>query len=76
MLGRAVADQLASALSGTFSPARKDRDGRHPEDDAGEMTGRLLRSAGITVTGVTVTELGPGVTAMRIELGTPGGTGR
>ena len=33
------------------------------------MTGRLLRSAGITVTGVTVTELGSGVTAMRIELG-------
>jgi hypothetical protein len=38
----------------------EDRDGEHPEDDAGEMTGRLLRSAGITVTGVTVTELGPG----------------
>ena len=52
----------------------EDRDGEHPEDDAGEMTGRLLRSAGITVTGLTVTELGPGVTAMRIELGTPGGT--
>jgi RNA polymerase sigma-70 factor (ECF subfamily) len=52
----------------------EDRDGEHPEDDAGEMTGRLLRSAGITVTAVTVTDLGPGVTATRTELGTPGGT--
>ena len=52
----------------------EDRGGEHPEDDAGEMTGQLLRAAGITVTAVTVTELGPGVTAMRIELGTPSGT--
>jgi len=52
----------------------EDRDGEHPDDDAGEMTGLLLRAAGITVTAVTVTELGPGVTATRIELGTPGGT--
>lgn len=50
------------------------RPGEHPEDDAGEMTGQLLRAAGITVTAVTVIELGPGVTATRIELGTFGGT--
>jgi Domain of unknown function (DUF151) len=37
------------------------------------MTGQLLPAAGITVTAVTVTDLGPGVTAARIELAVPGG---
>jgi RNA polymerase sigma factor (sigma-70 family) len=50
------------------------RDAEHPEDDAGEMTGRLLRAAGITVTAVTVTDLGPGVTATRVDMAVPGGT--
>jgi hypothetical protein len=40
-----------------------DRDGEHPEDDAGEITGQLLHAAGITVSAVTVTDLGPAVTA-------------
>ena len=35
-------------------------DAEHPVDDAGEMTGQLLPAAGITVTVVTVTDLGPG----------------
>jgi hypothetical protein len=38
------------------------------------MTGQLLHAAGITVTGVTVTDLGPAVTATRIEIAVPGGT--
>ncbi|MGH3284795.1 MAG: bifunctional nuclease domain-containing protein, partial [Streptosporangiaceae bacterium] len=52
----------------------EDRDQAYPEDDAGEMTGQLLHAAGITVTAVTVTDLGPGVTATRIELAAPDGT--
>jgi RNA polymerase sigma factor (sigma-70 family) len=39
-----------------------------------EMTGRLLQAAGVTLTGVTVTDLGPGVTATRIGIAGPGGT--
>jgi RNA polymerase sigma-70 factor (ECF subfamily) len=39
-----------------------------------QLTGRLLRAAGITVTGVDIDELGPGVTAARIGLTGPGGT--
>jgi RNA polymerase sigma-70 factor (ECF subfamily) len=45
-----------------------------PEDRAGEMTGQLLRAAGITVTAVTVTDLGPAVTATRADIAVPGGT--
>jgi RNA polymerase sigma factor (sigma-70 family) len=51
-----------------------DRDEEEPEDRAEETTGQLLHAAGIRVTAVTVTDLGPGVTAARIEFGTPGGT--
>jgi RNA polymerase sigma factor (sigma-70 family) len=50
-----------------------DREEERREDDAGEMTGQLLHAAGITVTAVTVTELGPGVTATRIDIAVPGG---
>jgi bifunctional DNase/RNase len=50
----------------------------HQEDPLGgqteEMTGRLLQAAGVTLTGVTVTDLGPGVTATRIGIAGPGGT--
>jgi len=52
----------------------EDRGGEHPEDDAGEMTGQLLHAAGITVTAVTVTDLGPGVTVTRVDIAVPGGT--
>jgi RNA polymerase sigma-70 factor, ECF subfamily len=45
-----------------------------PEEPREEMTGRLLRTAGITVTAVNVVELGPGVTAARVEFGPPAGT--
>ena len=38
------------------------------------MTGQLLDAAGITVTAVTVTELGPGVTATRVDIAVPGRT--
>jgi bifunctional DNase/RNase len=51
-----------------------DRDQEHPEDDAGQMTGQLLHAAGITVTAVTVTDLGPAVTATRVDFAVPGGT--
>jgi len=44
-------------------------------DHAEEMTGRLLQAAGVTLTGVTVTDLGPGVTVTRIGIAGPGGTG-
>src|SRR5580693_2818367 len=50
-----------------------DRDQEHPYD-AGQMTGQLLHAAGITVTAVTVTDLGPAVTAARIDIAVPGGT--
>jgi len=40
-----------------------------PEEPVEGMTGQLLQAAGITVTGVNLFELGPGVTAARIELG-------
>ena len=39
-----------------------------------ELTARLLAAAGVTVTTVHIDELGPEVTAARIELGTPAGT--
>ena len=45
-----------------------------PEGHAEEMTGQLLDAAGITVTAVTVTGLGPGVTATRVDIAVPGGT--
>ena len=44
------------------------------DDQAEEMTGRLLQGAGVTLAGVTVTDLGPGVTATRIDIAGPGGT--
>lgn len=44
------------------------------DDHAEEMTGRLLQAAGVTLAGVTVTDLGPGVTATRIGIARPGGT--
>jgi RNA polymerase sigma factor (sigma-70 family) len=44
------------------------------DDHAEETTGRLLQEAGVTLTGVTVTDLGPGVTATRIDIAGPGGT--
>jgi RNA polymerase sigma-70 factor, ECF subfamily len=52
----------------------EDRDEENPEDYAEEMTGQLLHAAGITVTAVTVTDLGPGVTATRIDIDSPGAT--
>jgi RNA polymerase sigma-70 factor (ECF subfamily) len=53
-------------------------DDLHEEDLLGahaeEMTGRLLQGAGVTLAGVTVIDLGPGVTATRIGIAGPGGT--
>jgi RNA polymerase sigma-70 factor, ECF subfamily len=43
-------------------------------DQVEETTGQLLEAAGVTLTGVTVTELGPGVTATRVSIAQPGGT--
>ncbi len=44
------------------------------DDQAEEMTGRLLEAAGVSLAGVTVTDLGPGVTATRVDVAGPGGT--
>jgi RNA polymerase sigma-70 factor (ECF subfamily) len=44
-----------------------------PRPSADELTDRLLRAAGARVTAVDVDELGPEVTAARIELATPAG---
>jgi RNA polymerase sigma factor (sigma-70 family) len=58
----------------------EDRGQQHPDSYAEEMTvqlldtGQLLGAAGITVTAVTITDLGPGVTAARMEITAPGGT--
>ncbi|HTU08731.1 MAG TPA: sigma-70 family RNA polymerase sigma factor [Trebonia sp.] len=53
-------------------------DDLHEEDPLAahdeEMTGRLLQAAGVAVDGVTVTDLGPGVTVTRIAVAGPGGT--
>jgi hypothetical protein len=38
------------------------------------MTGRLLQAGGVTLAGVTVTDLGPGVIVTRIDIAGPGGT--
>ena len=53
-------------------PDGRDEDpwGAHTE----EMTGRLLQAAGVTLAGVTVTDLGPGVTVTRIAIAGPGRT--
>ena len=55
-------------------PPRRPRRGGPLGDHAEEMTGRLLQAAGVTLAGVTVTDLGPGVTATRIGIAGPGGT--
>jgi RNA polymerase sigma-70 factor (ECF subfamily) len=51
-----------------------DRDEDQWDAHAEEMTGRLLQAAGVTLAGVTVTDLGPGVTVTRIGITGPGGT--
>ena len=48
-------------------------DDAHPGPSPDELTDRLLRAAGTRVTAVDVDELGPEVTAARIELATPAG---
>jgi RNA polymerase sigma factor (sigma-70 family) len=46
-----------------------------PEELPAEaITAQLLREAGLAVTGVDIDELGPDVTAARVELAGPGGT--
>jgi RNA polymerase sigma-70 factor (ECF subfamily) len=52
----------------------EDRGEERLDDQREETTGRLLQAAGVTLTGVTVTDLGPGVTATRIDIAGPGGT--
>jgi len=44
------------------------------DDHAEETTGQLLQAAGVTLAGVTVTDLGPGVTVTQIGIAGPGGT--
>jgi RNA polymerase sigma factor (sigma-70 family) len=50
-------------------------DDARPGPSPDELTGRLLRAAGTRVTAVDVDELGPEVTAARLELATPAGPG-
>jgi RNA polymerase sigma-70 factor (ECF subfamily) len=52
----------------------EDRGEERLDDQCEETTGRLLRAAGVTLAGVTVTDLGPGVTATRIGIAGPSGT--
>jgi RNA polymerase sigma-70 factor (ECF subfamily) len=51
-----------------------DRRQERLDDQREETTGRLLQAAGVTLAGVTVTDLGPGVTATRIGIAGPSGT--
>ena len=51
-----------------------DRDEDQGDDHAEEMTSQLLQAAGVTLADVTVTDLGPGVTATRIGIAGPGAT--
>jgi RNA polymerase sigma-70 factor, ECF subfamily len=56
-------------------PAADDeRAGTAAARTADELTARLLRAAGASVTGVDIDELGPEVAAARINLATPAGT--
>lgn len=57
-------EHLWRLLSRFGDPHEEDRLGAHDE----EMTGRLLRGAGVTLAGVTVTDLGPGVTVTQIGI--------
>ena len=61
-------------LSELIEPATEDHERAGPEQarTEDELTGRLLRAAGASVTGVDVDELGPEVTAARIALAGPG----
>ncbi|HEX3516590.1 MAG TPA: hypothetical protein VHT26_21575, partial [Trebonia sp.] len=54
--------------------ARPEDRGEELLDHAEETTGGLLQAGGVTLAGVTVTDLGPGVTATRIGIAGPGGT--
>lgn len=45
-------------------------------DSADALTARMLRAIGVTVTGVEIDELGPEVTAARIDLTGPAGAGQ
>jgi hypothetical protein len=51
----------------------EDRDDERQEASVEETTGQVLDAAGITVTAVGVTDLGPGVIAARIDIAAPGG---
>jgi hypothetical protein len=53
---------------------QEDRGEERLDDQREETTGRLLQAAGVTLTGVTVIDLGPGVTATRIGVAGPGAT--
>jgi hypothetical protein len=64
-------DKLWRLLSGPGDLHKEELLG---DDHAEETTGRLLQAAGVTLAGVTVTDLGPGVTATRIGIARPGGT--
>ncbi len=53
---------------------QEDRAEERLDDQREETTGRLLQAAGVTLAGVTITELGPGVAVTRIDIAGPGGT--
>jgi RNA polymerase sigma factor (sigma-70 family) len=71
---RALPVRLPAGAFWRMLPRPAGREKERPEDDAGEMTGQLLRAAGTAVTAVTVTELGPGFSATRLDIAVPGGT--
>ena len=61
-------------LSAVTGPAGNQYPATVTAHTADELTARLLRAAGASVTGVDIEELGPGVTAARIEVTSPAGT--
>jgi RNA polymerase sigma factor (sigma-70 family) len=63
-------------LSPPEEPGEQDPGEQNPEEWPERMTGRLLAAAGITVTTVSIIELGPDVIAARVEFIAPAGTRR
>ena len=71
----AAADSTVTGSPGSLTPGRAaGQAGAAAARNADELTGRLLRAAGASVTEVDIDELGPEVTAARIALASPAGT--
>ena len=69
-----VAADDGMRLLSLVEPSSPDRVRAPEARTVDELTGRLLRAAGVRVTGVDIDELGPEVVAARITLTSPAGT--